>query len=172
MPLRVLTIKEATDVKSLGKSVLASRLSAAQSDSALASLAATNPHLDLTNIPAGTVLIIPDAPSFKPTVGDAVHDDSFAAFEKIVKAGQTSIGQQMESAAGDRRTERAAVAAAIKLAVVQRLVKSDAALKTQVDATTAAMKTAQEDDAATAKAFDAVAQEVADALDALRKLIV
>lgn len=171
MPLRVLMVKEETDVKALSKSVLTARLTAAQSESAIASLAAKNPHVDLTNIPAGTVLVIPDAPSFKPSVGDAVHDDSFTVFEKIVKAGQTSIGELLESAAAVRRTDRAAVTAAFKLAAVQRLAKSDAALKDQIDTATAAMKTSQEEDAATVKAFDAAGKGIAEALEALHKAI-
>ena len=171
MPLRVLMVKEETDVKSLSKTVLTTKLSAAQSEVAIASLAAANPHVDFEKVPAGTVLIIPDAPSFKANVGDPVHDDSFAAFEKIVKSGQTSIGDLLETAAAARREERANVTAAFKLAAVQRLAKADPALKEQMDAANAAMKASQEEDAETAKTFAAVQDGITDALETLRKVL-
>jgi len=63
--MRVVKIEEKADSKSLSALLLKANLSTIQSEKALAALQALNPHVDITKVTTGTVLLVPDTPSFK-----------------------------------------------------------------------------------------------------------
>ena len=70
--MRVVKIEEKADSQSLSALLLKANLSTIQSEKALAALQALNPHVDITKVPAGTVLLVPDTPSFKVSASGAL----------------------------------------------------------------------------------------------------
>jgi hypothetical protein len=154
--MRRLIITQNTDAQALNDRLLKAKLSGVQSEAAMSRLQALNPHADLTKLRSGTVLLVPDAPSFKTTATDAVHDNAFEDFQKLVK---DSLGQAVSSLKAGNRTraaERADVSAAFKTSAVKQAIASDPELKKQIqDATEALRQDQQEDKDAEQAVFDA-----------------
>ena len=63
--MRILVIKQDTDLQALSGRLLSAKLSGDQADSALEALQHLNPHADLKKLRIGTVLLVPEAPGFK-----------------------------------------------------------------------------------------------------------
>src|SRR4029077_4178916 len=110
------------------------RSSSAQSESALTQLQALNPHVDLTKLSAGTVLLVPDLPSIKITPTDPVHGQAFADFQKLVGNSLDEAFTSLRVDSRDRAAERSDVTAALKVTAVTRAIGSDATLKAQATA--------------------------------------
>lgn len=132
--MRMLVIKQSTDVQALSDQLLKAKVSSAQSESALTQLQALNPHVDLTKLSAGTVLLVPDLPSIKITPTDPVHGQAFADFQKLIGDSIDEALATLRMDARDRAAERSRVTVALKVAAVTQAVGSDAMLKAQAAA--------------------------------------
>ena len=130
--MRILVIKQDTDLPALSGRLLSARLSGEQADSTLKALQDLNPHADLKKLRAGTVLLVPEAPGFKVSASDAVGDETFAGFQRLVKAALSGAAENLKAGDAERSGERDEFAAVIKRAAVKRIIDSDAELKQQV----------------------------------------
>jgi hypothetical protein len=130
--MRMLVIKEATDLSALRSRLLNARLSGEQASAALANLQALNPHADLSAVGAGTVLFVPDAPGFKASGSMSVAEDAFGEFQKFVRGALGDAAKRLKDGNAAQAEERDQVAAALRTAAVKRALESDPALKEQI----------------------------------------
>jgi hypothetical protein len=165
--MRMLVIKQNTDVQALSDQLLKAKISSAQSESALTQLQALNPHVDLTKLSAGTVLLVPDLPSIKITPTDPVHGQAFADFQKLVGNSLDEAVTSLRVDSRDRAAERSDVTAALKVTAVTRAIGSDATLKAQAAAVS---KTFAQDQQLDKDTVSAAASASKDALATLAKL--
>jgi hypothetical protein len=165
--MRMLVIKQNTDAQALSDQLLKAKISSAQSESALTQLQALNPHVDLTKLSAGTVLLVPDLPSIKITPTDPVHGQAFADFQKLVGNSLDEAVTSLRVDSRDRAAERSAVTAALKVTAVTRAIGSDATLKAQAAAVS---KTFAQDQQLDKDTVSAAASASKDALATLAKL--
>lgn len=146
--MRVVKIEEKADSKSLSALLLKANLSATQTERALAALRVTNPHVDIAKVPAGTILVVPDTPSFKVSASDPVLGDALVEFQRIVRATLDQAGADLKASSAARAAERADIVAVLKGAPLRRIIESDSALKQQVaDATKALQEEERADQA-------------------------
>jgi hypothetical protein len=144
--MRMLIIKQNTDAQALNDQLLKAKLTGVQSEAAMSRLQALNPHADLTKLRTGTVLLVPDAPSFKTTATDAVHDNAFEDFQKLVKDNLAQAVSSLRAGNRARATERADVSAAFKTSAVMQAIANDPELKKQIQDATEALKQNQQQD--------------------------
>jgi len=109
-----------------------------------------NPHLNFDrDIPAGSVLFVPEAADTKAGAGTAVGTEDLTALLSDVDAALAATRQRVRSGLAQRDADHAAVAAALKPAAAKRLVDSDPSLKQQLEAADAAFKADQKQAAET-----------------------
>jgi hypothetical protein len=163
--MRTLVITKASSGQTVISRVLAGKTTAAQAQSALQQLQALNPHVDLSNVKAGTVILIPDAPNFNATEGDPVGSGTFADFQQLVRNGLTDATQRLRSGNAARAADRSDVNTLLKSAAFKRVLDADAALKQQFTDATKGFKDEQteedENEAAVTAAAKAVLAELA-----------
>ena len=85
--MRMIVIKQETDLQGLSARLLSGRLASGKAHSALESLQALNPHVDLKKVAAGTVLLVPDSPSFKASASDSVPGNALSDFQELAQTG-------------------------------------------------------------------------------------
>jgi hypothetical protein len=146
--MRVVKIEEKADSQSLSALLLKANLSTIQSEKALAALQALNPHVDITKVPAGTVLLVPDTPSFKVSASDPALGNALGEFQQVVLTALDETAANLKASTAARAAERADIMAVLKGAPLKRIIESDSALKQQVaDATKALQEEEQADQA-------------------------
>lgn len=145
--IRIFQIKNAD---SLGKLVQGG---AAADAPALQRLQALNPHVDLANLKAGSVLLVPDSAEFSAGDGDPVAGEAFDGFAGDATAGLKRSAEAVRAGIAQRDDARRQVQAAFKSAAVKRVLDADPVLRQQADSADARFKAEQ--------------KEGADALDAL-----
>lgn len=169
--MRMIVIKKDTDLKSLRGQLLKAKTGSGQADSAVNMLQAANPHVDLTKLRAGTVLLVPDSPSFNAAASDPVPADTFDEFQQLIRDGLGSAADKVKSGSATRASERNEVSAAVSTDVVKRLLASDAELKQQVADATRTFKEEQQQDAQATKDVAAAGKAALAKLDELAKLL-
>lgn len=170
--MRMLVIKQNTDAQALNEQLLKAKLSGVQSAAAMSRLQALNPQADLTKkLPAGTVLLVPDAPSFKTTATDAVHDTAFEDFQKLVKDNLSQALSGLRAGNRARTSERAEVSAALKTSPVMQAIASDPELKKQVQDATEALEQDQQQDKDAEQALVSAGKAALGKLAELGKLL-
>jgi hypothetical protein len=167
----MLVIKQNTDVQALSDQLLKAKISSAQSESALTQLQALNPHVDLTKLSAGTVLLVPDLPSIKITPTDPVHGQAFADFQKLVGNSLDEAVTSLRVESRDRAAERSDVTAALKVTAVTRAIGSDATLKAQAAAVSKTFAQDQQLDKDTVSAAASASKDALATLAELSKLL-
>jgi hypothetical protein len=169
--MRMLVIKQDADLESLSSHLLSVRLGSSQAKSALESLRALNPHADFTKLSAGTVLLVPDEPTFKASASDSVPGKALADFEQLVHDGLNSATERLKAGKAARAAERADVTAVFKTAAVKRLLESDAELKQQVADATKGFKEDQQAAEQAEHALTVASKAASAALAAVRKVL-
>jgi len=158
--MRVIVIKESTDLQSLGTRLVGKKTGGT---AALEQVQALNPHVDFTKIAAGTVLLLPDSPELKTDADKDTRSpagDAFDGFAKDADAGVKLAAQRLRVAADALNADRAGISAAVKTAAVKRLIEADPLLKKQLD------------DAGTAwTAGQKASQDAAKQLEVLQKML-
>jgi hypothetical protein len=169
---RLFVVGRDADFQTVTGKLLTSRASTGpQADSALAALQALNPHVDLKKLRAGTVLLVPDSPSFKASATDPVAGEALDGFAQLVKNGFAAAAADLKTGNETRNAQRNDVAAAIKSAAVKRLIDADPDLRQQVDE---ALKAAKDDQVQAAQAeqqVDAATKGALTELASLAKLL-
>lgn len=169
--MRVVTVRQATDLKALTGQLLDRRISGARGETAIAQLQAANPHVDFTKLVAGTVLLVPDSASFKASASSSVPGGALDDFQKLVGDSLGQAAARLKTASAARANESAAVTAAVKTAAVKRLLDADADLAKRVEQETKALDQerkdalqAEKDVAAASKAILAICSDLAKTL--------
>ncbi len=123
--LRPLILKTDTDLKTLAATVTPSRLKPDRVDAAMARISAANPHLDPAKIAAGTVVLIPDGPEFKPSAASSVQSQPFAEFSAMAVAALQTASGAIGKTLANREADRRQVAEGLDSDVFKRLVGND-----------------------------------------------
>jgi hypothetical protein len=160
--MRVFIVKKGSDLPELLRSAPA----------ALQQLRALNPHLDLSRLTPGSVLLVPGdgaplgaaAAAALPPAGQALADFASLAGDAL-KAAQ----QAVREAAAARQTDDAAVNAALASEAVVALLARDAELQAQASAAVAGAQQDAKKAATDLKTLAVLAQAVQDELSALGK---
>jgi hypothetical protein len=164
--MRTLVITKAADRQAILSRVVAGKANAAQTKAALQQLQELNPHLDINNLKAGAVILIPDAPNFSATEGDAVGSGTFEDFQQLVRSGLSDAAERLRSGTAARAADRSDVTAALKSAAFKRLLDSDADLRQQIAEATKSFKDEQaqedQDDKAVAAAAKTILADLAE----------
>ena len=165
--MRTLVIKKNTDLAGVSSELLASGLSAGVARSALETLQALNPHVDLNKLATGAVLVVPDQPQYKAAASKSIGGGRLDDFEKLVESALDATSARLKQGEERRNAERAELATALKSAAVKRAVGADPQLAKAVEH---AAQRAKQDDKDADKAMQVLAKGVHAELTALAKL--
>jgi hypothetical protein len=169
--MRMLTIRNDTDLQELSSLLLDARLSRARSDAALDALQAVNPHADLKKLRAGTVLFVPETSGFKASASVSVQGNALGDFQQMVRNVLGQAAEKLKAGNATRAGERDAVAAVIGTAAVKRILDSDAELMKQVTEETKASEEDQKQADQAEQALAAASRAVLAKLTELSKLL-
>jgi len=142
--MRTLVIKQDTDIQALKGRLIAGKTSAGKAESAIKQLEDLNPHLNLNDLRAGAVVLVPDTPNFKAAEGEIVGGGTFEDFQQFVRSSLADAVGRLKTGNAARATERADIAALLKTAAFKRVLESDADVKQQVAAATKDFKDEQQ----------------------------
>jgi len=147
--MRTLTIKQTTDLQSIGDGLSGT---AAAKQSTLQQMQRLNPHVDFARITPGTVLLMPRDTGAKSDDADQIGAKVFQAFEDQVNTALGAAETGIRAGHQALELQRKDVAAALKSAALKRLIESDPDLKAQLEAAALVFaddqKRAKESDAA------------------------
>lgn len=151
---------------------LTAKLNAPPGDSAasIERLKRLNPQADFTQLQSGAVLLLPDAPGLDVPGSSTLDGGAFADFASDLEAGFKASAARVKAGADQLAADKADVGAALKTAVVKRLIDSDAALKAQLDDVSAQFAKDQRNAQDAGKQLDATQQAAAAEMAALGKL--
>jgi len=120
----MLTIRQDTDLQGLSSLLLDARLSSARSNAALDALQAANPHADLKNLRAGTVLFVPEVSGLKTSASASVPGGALADFQQMVRSALGQAAEKLKAGDATRAGERDAITAVIGTAAVTEETKA------------------------------------------------
>lgn len=168
--MRMLVIDEDTDLGGLGRKLLRRGAKGASRDASLDKLRQLNPHLDLTQLKAGAVLLVPDLPDLDDAGGESIGGEAFAGFIAEVEDGWSSAALRARRAQARLDDDAAALGEALKSPAVKRIIEADAELKPQLAAAQAALKADRERAASALQQLEAAQAATKVELAELRKL--
>ena len=168
---RMFVVKDNANLEALRGTLLSARLSDAQATSALADLQALNPHVDFKKVAPGTVLLVPDAPSFKASSSDSVVADALGGLEQVVRSQLAAAAKDQKSGAAVRAEQRSEVAAVQKAAAFRKVVDQDPELKEQLAQASRLAKDEEKEAAAAEDALESATKGALAELAALAKLL-
>lgn len=144
----------------------ARRIVAASTKAAPGQIEQLNPHVDMTRLAPGAVLVLPD--SAKSDSGpDTVGTEAMKAFIGFAQQALDAALQRMKSGAERLAADEAALGKAAKSKGVNSAVEKDPDLKPLLDG---ALRQASEDSQAALKAVDGLAALTKSALAELEQL--
>ena len=136
----------------------------------LASLQRLNPHLaDLDRIPAGTVVLVQDAPNVRAATA-SVAGQGFNDFADQVRQAVVSTAQRVDASYAALAEQQKEVAAALKSAAVRKQIDADADLQKLIKDSDAAVKADQQNAKAAQQALESLQKEVSAELAVLAKM--
>jgi hypothetical protein len=131
-----------------------------------------NAHIDFDReLPANTVVLIPDAPDLQAGTGSPVGGRELADFMETAEAALKTIGANATSAVRQVDADHAAVAAAIKPAAAKRLVESDQGVKQRLSEADAQFKADQKRAKDSQAQIAAMLKQAPAEFDRLRKML-
>ncbi len=105
---------------------------------------AINRHVNLTgDVPANTVLLIPNAADLKAGAGTPVGAQELDELAGDIATGLKAIATRVAAGVKQAEADHAAVTSALKVATTKRLVESDPQVKKQLESADAAFKADQ-----------------------------
>jgi hypothetical protein len=165
--MRVMIVNEDTDLARIGEQLLRAKTGVEQSRAALEALQAANPHVSAKKIRAGTVLLVPDAASFKVSLSEPLGGEALGELQQLVRNGLDAAATKLGDGNASRASARADVAAALRSAAVKRLAGDDAELAQQIDAAIKGFKADEQSERDAEQAFATLSR---DALAAIKSL--
>lgn len=169
--MRMLVIKQESDLQSLKARLLDTKLSSDKADAAMQSLQALNPHLDMKKLTPGAILLIPDEPGFKAEATSAVAGEPIDELQQLVRSGVDSATAKLEHGNEARAAQRVELTAALKTAAVKRAIDSDPQLKQQAEDAAKASKADEEQSAKALQTLQAAGKGMQAELAKLAKLL-
>jgi hypothetical protein len=129
MPRILVTDKNTQNLATLKAVLLNANLGNAQAASAIESLQAINPGLDLDKLTAGTAVLVPDLPAFNASASVPASGVPLDDLQKLVTQALDGLTADLKSGNATRATERADIITALKTDALERTLSSDADLK-------------------------------------------
>ena len=112
--------------------------------SVLEQLKNLNPHVDFTNIVAGTVLLMPETPDFNDAASASLAGDAFDPLREQMLASVEVATSRVREGYAALLTEHKEVAVVLKSAALKRALESDPDLKPQIEAANQVLKRDQQ----------------------------
>jgi len=166
--MRTIVVNERTDLRGLRTRLLGERPLA---EGALESLARLNPHVNLEQIPAGTVLVVPDLPGLRKEETSSVSGDAFASLREQLLASVDAVGGRVRGGYEELLAQQKEVTAVVRLAAFRRAVEADPDLKEQLETGTQVFKEDREKARAADETLSALKEEAVAELAALAELL-
>lgn len=166
--MRMIVIKQATDLQGLSARLLGQ---GAGSSTALDALKNLNPHVDFRKIEPGTMLLVPDLPGLHEGEASSVSGDAFEALRVQVLASLDAASARVRSGHEALAAQRSEVAAALRTPGFKRALDTDQQLKAQLDAASEVFKADQAQAKASEETLKALAQQAGAELAALAKVL-
>jgi hypothetical protein len=163
---RTFVVKKKTDFDTLAGTIIDSRVREAQASEALTRLREANPHVG-KDLPAGTVLLIPDAPGLKASAGDRASKAPADSLRAFVARALEETTQRSRARLAERSASRTELAKAINSAGFKRAA---AASQVSVEPFLEAAKALAKDDKKDQEAAEGLAAMSSAALAALARL--
>lgn len=129
MPRILVIDKNTQNLATLKTVLLNANLGNAQAASAIESLQALNPGLDLDKLTAGTAVLVPDLPAFNASTSASASGVPLDDLQKLVTQALDDLTADLKSGNATRAAERADITTAMKTAAIKRTLASDADLK-------------------------------------------
>jgi len=169
--MRTFVVKEDTDLRGISGQLLDGRFSSSQADVAVETLRRFNPHVDLANVTAGTVLFVPETPGFKAAASSSLASAVLEDLTQHIAGSLDKAAENLKAGLETRGSDRADITAFVKSAGFRRLVASDEELKQQADDATNALAREEDKDKQAADELDATARAAMAALAKLGRLL-
>lgn len=166
--MRMIVIKQATDLQSLGARLLVGQTGGGKT---LETMKQLNPHVDFSRIAAGSVLLVPEASDLKEGESQSISGEAFDTFAEQALAGLDTVATRVGAAHAKRLADQKELGALLKSAPLKRAIEADAELKAQVDATAAVFKEDQAQAKAADEALKVLKAQMSAELAALGKLL-
>jgi hypothetical protein len=169
--VRTLVVKQATNLRSVGSTLLDARFGGTQSDAAIERLKELNPHVDPEKIPAGTVLLVPDAPAFKASASSSTQVVPLDDFGALVTGALDDLAEGLKNDAATRAAERSDLASVLKGPALKRVIGDDKDLAQQVADAQKAITAEEKDDKQAQETLVSMSKAALAALSQVGKLI-
>lgn len=166
---RTFVVKEDTTLDQLGGTLLDARSRGTRLETAMQELTALNPHADPAKVPAGTVLLVPDTPGFKPTAGTSVQSGALHDLQALLATALAGAAQGARTGLATRAAGRTEVATAMQTEEFKRLAGNDPELARQAEAAQAALATQEKEEGEAEQAFAGIGKAATEALAQLAK---
>lgn len=144
----------------------ARRVVAASTKAAPGQIEQLNPHVDMTRLAPGAVLVLPEGAKSE-SGPDTVGTEAMKAFIGFAQQALDAAAQRLKTGAERAAADEAALGKAAKSKGVKSAVEKDPELKPMLDG---ALRQAKEDSQAAAKAVDSLAGLAKSALGELEML--
>jgi hypothetical protein len=142
----------------------------ASSAAALARLQQLNPHVNLSKLKAGTVLLVPDIPGLGGVQGASIGAEAFDGLAADAASGLKAATAKVRAGAASRDAERKELTAIFKSAEVKRLSDGDAVLQKELVDAELRFKADQKEAAQSVLLLDEAGKALTSELAALGKL--
>jgi hypothetical protein len=167
--MRFYVISQATNLQTLRPTLFHDSPPAVY-DAALEHLERLNPHVDIKQLSAGTVLLLPDVPGMSPAEGHVIGGDVFHTLSGEISDGLKAVAQSLRAAAKALDADRSAVESAIDTGAVQGMM-GDETLKTQIEAAQARFAAEQKEMEVASGVVENLQKSIATELTALGQLL-
>ncbi len=123
--MRTFIVGQDADIQTLRQKLFAANLGPARAEAALKALQAANPHADLTKLAPGTVLFVPDSPSFNPSAAASPADAPFDLLKGVLESALRSAVDNLKAENARRIDEQSKTAAAFGSDAVRRIASTE-----------------------------------------------
>ena len=139
--------------------------------SALEQLKNLNPHVDFTNIVAGTVLLMPETSDFNDAASASLAGDAFDPLREQILASVEVATSRVREGYAALLTEHKEVAVVLKSAALKRALESDPDLKPQIEAANQVLKQDQQAAKDAEKSMQTLQEQAAAELASLMQML-
>jgi hypothetical protein len=120
----IFIVSERMNEQALQEALLDARFSGAQAEAAMLKLKALNPQLDMKKLKIGTVIMIPDEPTFKSTAKERGGIVPVGDFFAMARSGLAEAQRDTKRALAARTEERKSLAAIFRSAPFKHLLET------------------------------------------------
>ena len=166
--MRIFVIKQDTDLKGLGETLL--KGSGRNAPASLERLQSLNPHVDINRLGAGTVLLVPDSPDFRTKDAETMGGTAFDDFEREIAGALRGASARSQEGLALREAQDKEVVKVFKSAAIGKLAADDSELRRRIDETGNRMAASSKETRQVTTQMDVLEKGVAAELKKLRQL--